>query len=214
LKRLLRSDDRAITAVHEAGHCLAHIHYGQTFDDVQLAGDSHVMFNRRFNREVVERGVVTRCYDGTMFPRSFYEELGPYAIEYQLREAEAELACSYAGPIAQARFVRHGGLWGAIFDGGRGDMKHMGRVLSHWWPDSRTEQCKSERDAERRARRLVHSRQGWQVIRSIAEQLYQRNILEFEECFAAYMQVYGREPVPLFYRQSLAPECLEEREAA
>ena len=191
--RLLRTNDRAVTAIHEAGHCLAHIHFGLDFDNVELAGDSGRLSKNRLGIEHEGRGKVHFINWNLLHPRSYFDQTYPELLEGFLREAEIQLACIYAGPIAQAKFMRYG-LFGAILSGGQDDVRFAAKILRHWWPDEPYYRPK-EKLAERRARRLIKSEQGWQVVQQIARRLLVHGAMDSDECLDIYVEVYGREPL-------------------
>ena len=55
---LSNNNQRAVTAIHEAGHCLAHLHLGMGFDSVELAGDSGTLVNPLSGTQVKAFGLV------------------------------------------------------------------------------------------------------------------------------------------------------------
>jgi hypothetical protein len=55
-KNNFADQQRRITAIHEAGHCLAHLHLGVGFDDVELAGPSGILATLDLVQRSMRRG--------------------------------------------------------------------------------------------------------------------------------------------------------------
>ena len=104
------------------------------------------------------------------------------------------MACTYAGPMAEARCLHRSFFTVCLSAASKGDLQFIARVAKLWWTAQADRDSKDDA-AERLARKLIRSQKGWEVICKIAAQLFGKGRLSYEECWDLYVSVTGREPL-------------------
>jgi hypothetical protein len=110
------------------------------------------------------------------------------------REAELQMACAYAGPVAEARFTKRRLFAVCVASSSYGDMQFIDRVKKLWWTEE-SERMSKDGASEALAKRIIRSRKGWEIVAKISERLLLRSSLSSDECSDIYVEVTGRIPL-------------------
>jgi len=190
------------TAYHEAGHVVAHCHFGLGIDS------AHVL--RRGQTEMEDnRGRAVKCsgltqpilhFNDHLWGRSLEQLLGgPCPGELHRLFGEALLVrgtrvliCDYAGPWVEAR-KRKMGLAAVMLSGGYEDMESFESILKWLAPDEEVREQLAKR-CERIAEGFLREPSIWQQVEAVANILIRDGIIKGDHPLLAGIK--GMRPLP------------------
>ncbi len=192
---------RPRAAHHEAGHYLARLYFGHSFDEAVVRSVAECMagpFTDQRGREVNCEGLVmgydvsspalsaeaVRAFKGLPAERDAFARQQTMAAEISLIEA-------LAGIVAEARH-RKVNRTNVILAGGDGDWAEAKAVAERWFPASKAFVL-----AEDRAAALVQSPAGWRAVEGMAARLLADGVMDCDTAEGIFAVAYGH-PVPKF----------------
>ncbi len=199
------SGRRRQTAFHEAGHILARVYFGHSFDGTVVRSVQEMLDGPHVTErghEIQAEGVVEGsdlCSRWTS-PEVLGTDQGATAEQREavvrngFMSAEMEMIDCYAGPIAEARF-RHCSLLAVVLRGGDEDYKRAEECATTWF---RSDRGAAHRLAEKRAETLVRSQPGWRAIERTAAVLMDHGVIDCEGAGDIFAAAYGAPAPPLY----------------
>jgi hypothetical protein len=188
---------RPLAAYHEAGHCLARLFFGHTFDRAVVRSVAECIAGPLVDdrgREIACEGLVMG-YDisSPSMTREIVGAMDEETARFQSVAAEISLIEALAGIVAEARHRRVGRAE-VLLTGGDADWASATATCHRWFPDASDAALSL---AEKRAAAVVLSPAGWRAVQGMAGKLLADGEMDCETAEGIFAAAYGR-PVPRF----------------
>jgi hypothetical protein len=212
---------RPLTAYHEAGHCLARLYFGHSFEEAVVRSPAQC----RAGPLIDSRGRPVDCEGLTMGYNICPPIMSPEVVRllqglpaehdafarWTLMTVEVSLIEAMAGIAAEARHRRIDRA-AIVLTGGDADWAGAEARASTWFPDAPDAALTL---AEDRVAALVQSPAGWRAVEGMAAWLLAEGTLDCETAEDIFAAAYGC-PVPAheFWADRWPPSLAMLREAA